>query len=73
LTVRISFNAESIDIGEPKIVFMQSSGGSADDVALADSMMPATRECTPRSFLARCGDRGVDADDPLHRLRGEQP
>jgi hypothetical protein len=40
-------------IGEPKIAFVQSSGGPADDVALAHSMMAAIRDCTPMRFLAR--------------------
>jgi hypothetical protein len=55
VTVRISFTREGAVIGEPRIVFAQSSGGRADDAALADSMMAAIRDCTPLHFSARLG------------------
>jgi hypothetical protein len=55
VTVRISFTREGAVIGEPKIVFVQSSGGRADDAALADSMLAAIRDCTPLHFSARLG------------------
>ena len=55
VTVRISFTREGAVIGEPWIVFVRSSGGRADDAALADSMMSAIRDCTPLHFSARLG------------------
>jgi hypothetical protein len=55
VTVRASFTREGAVIGEPRIVFVQSSGGRADDAALADSMKAAIRECTPLHFSARLG------------------
>jgi len=55
VTVRISFTQEGAVIGEPRIVFVQSSGGAADDAALADSMLAAIRDCTPLHFSARLG------------------
>jgi hypothetical protein len=55
VTVRASFTREGAIIGEPRIVFVQSSGGRADDPALADSMKAAIRECTPLHFSARLG------------------
>jgi hypothetical protein len=55
VTVRASFTREGAIIGEPRIVFVQSSGGRADDPALADSMKAAIRECTPLRFSARLG------------------
>jgi hypothetical protein len=55
VTVRISFTREGAVIGEPRIVFVQSSGGRADDAALADSMMSAIRDCTPLHFSTRLG------------------
>src|SRR5580698_5863334 len=55
VTVRASFTREGAVIGEPRIVFVQSSGGRADDAALADSMKAAIRECTPLHFSAGLG------------------
>src|SRR5580658_9608137 len=55
VTVRASFTREGAVIGEPRIVFVQSSGGRADDAALANSMMTAIRDCTPLHFSARLG------------------
>jgi hypothetical protein len=55
VTVRISFTREGAVIGEPKIAFVQSSGGPADDAALADSMKAAIHDCTPFNFSARLG------------------
>jgi hypothetical protein len=55
VTVRISFTREGAVIGEPKIVFVRSSGGRADDAALAASMLAAIRDCTPLNFSARLG------------------
>jgi len=56
VTVSISFTREGAVIGEPRIVFARSSGGPADDAALADSMIAAIRNCTPLHFSARLGD-----------------
>jgi hypothetical protein len=55
VTVSVSFTREGAVIGEPRIVFVRSSGGRADDSALADSMLAAIRECTPLNFSARLG------------------
>jgi hypothetical protein len=55
VTVSISFTREGAIVGEPRIVFAQSSGGRADDAALADSMMAAIHDCTPLHFSARLG------------------
>jgi hypothetical protein len=55
VTVRASFTREGAVIGGPRIVFVQSSGGRADDAALADSMKAAIRECTPLHFSAQLG------------------
>jgi hypothetical protein len=55
VTVRLSFTREGGVIGEPRIVFAQSSGGRADDAALATSMLAAIRGCTPLHFSARLG------------------
>jgi hypothetical protein len=55
VTVRLSFTRDGAVIGDPRIVFVQSSGGRADDAALADSMMTAIRDCTPLHFSARLG------------------
>jgi hypothetical protein len=55
VTVRVSFTREGAVIGEPRIVFAQSSGGRADDTALADSMKAAIRDCTPLHFSSRLG------------------
>jgi len=55
VTVRISFTQEGAVIGEPRIVFVRSIGGRADDAALADSMMAAIRDCTLLPFSARLG------------------
>jgi hypothetical protein len=55
VTVRASFRREGAVIGEPRIVFVQSRGGRADDPALADSIKAAIRECTPLHFSAQLG------------------
>jgi hypothetical protein len=55
VTVSISFTREGAVIAEPRIVFVRSSGGPADDPALARSMMAAIRDCTPLPFSARLG------------------
>jgi len=55
VTVRISFTRDGAVIGEPRIVFVQSSGGRAGDAPLADSMMAAIRDCTPLHFSTRLG------------------
>jgi hypothetical protein len=55
VTVRLSFTREGAVIGEPRIVFVQSSGGSADDSVLARSMLTAIHDCTPLHFSARLG------------------
>ena len=55
VTVRASFTRDGAVIGEPRIVFVQSGGGRADDAALADSMKAAIRDCTPLHFSARLG------------------
>ena len=51
----MSFKREGAVIGEPRIVFARSSGGRADDSALAASMTAAIRDCTPLPFSARLG------------------
>ncbi len=55
VTVRTSFTQDGAIIGEPRIVFVQSSGGRADDAALAESMKAAIRDCTPLHFSVRLG------------------
>ena len=55
VTVRLSFTRDGAVIGEPRIVFVRSSGGGADDSALANSMLTAIRDCTPLHFSARLG------------------
>ena len=55
VTVRVSFTRDGAVIGEPRLVFVQSSGGRADDAALASSMVSAIRGCTPLHFSARLG------------------
>jgi hypothetical protein len=55
VTVRLSFTRDGAVIGEPRVVFARSSGGRADDPALASSMMAAIRDCTPLHFSARLG------------------
>ena len=55
VTVRASFTRDGAVIGEPRIGFAQSSGGRADDAALADSVKAAIREGTPLHFSARLG------------------
>jgi hypothetical protein len=55
VTVRVSFTRDGAVIGEPRIVFARSSGGSADNAPLADSMLAAIRECAPLHFSARLG------------------
>jgi hypothetical protein len=53
VTVRISFTRDGAVIGEPKVAYARSSGGSADDGALAESMVEAIRDCTPLHFSTR--------------------
>jgi hypothetical protein len=55
VTVRVSFTRDGAVIGEPRIVFVQSSGGRADDPALVHSMVTAIRDCTPLHFSAQLG------------------
>ncbi|MGB7973551.1 MAG: hypothetical protein WCF81_04210 [Roseiarcus sp.] len=55
VTVRMSFTRDGAVIGEPRIVFAQSSSGRADDAALAHSMATALRDCTPLHFSAQLG------------------
>ena len=55
VTVRVSFTRDGAVIGEPRIVFTRSSGGKADDSALAQSMLSAISDCTPLHFSARLG------------------
>jgi hypothetical protein len=55
VTVRVSFTRDGAVIGEPRIVYARSSGGPADDAALAQSMVMAIRECTPLHFSAQLG------------------
>jgi hypothetical protein len=55
VTVRVSFTRDGAVIGEPRVVFVRSSGGGAEDAALASSMMTAIRDCTPLHFSARLG------------------
>jgi hypothetical protein len=55
VTVRLSFTREGAVIGEPRIVYARSSGGRADDAALAQSMLAAIRECAPLHFSPRLG------------------
>jgi hypothetical protein len=55
VTVRISFTRDGAVIGEPRIVYVRSSGNPEDDGALAHSMMEAIRDCTPLHFSTRLG------------------
>jgi len=55
VTVRLSFTRDGAVIGEPRIVFVRSRGGGADDSRLANSMLAAIRDCTPLNFSARLG------------------
>jgi hypothetical protein len=55
VTARLSFTREGVVIGEPRIVFVRSSGGRADDAALAHSMIAAIHYCTPLNFSAKLG------------------
>jgi hypothetical protein len=55
VTVRVSFTRDGAVIGEPRIGFMQSSGGRSDDPALTHSMVTAIRDCTPLHFSAQLG------------------
>jgi hypothetical protein len=55
VTVRLSFTRDGAVIGEPRIDFVKSSGGRADDAALANSMVAAIRDCTPLHFSDRLG------------------
>jgi hypothetical protein len=52
VTVRLSFTWEGAVIGEPRIVFAQSSGGRADDAALADSNLSFPRKRESRAAAA---------------------
>ncbi|HXE23679.1 MAG TPA: hypothetical protein VN637_02190 [Roseiarcus sp.] len=55
VTVRVSFTREGAVIGEPRIVFVKSAGGRADDAALGRSMLTAIRHCAPLNFSAQLG------------------
>jgi hypothetical protein len=55
VTVRVSFTRDGAVIGEPRIVFVQSSGGRSDDPALTHSIVTAIRDCTPLHFSAQLG------------------
>jgi hypothetical protein len=55
VTVRLSFTRAGAVIGEPRIVYSRSSGGSADDSRLAQSMLTAIRDCTPLHFSVGLG------------------
>jgi hypothetical protein len=55
VTVRVSFTRGGAVIGEPRIVFVRSSGGAADDSGLAQSMLRAVRDCTPLHLSTRLG------------------
>ncbi|HTZ67159.1 MAG TPA: hypothetical protein VMB83_06790 [Roseiarcus sp.] len=55
MTVRLSFTRDGAVIGEPRVVFVRSSGGRSGDAALANSMLTAIRDCTPLHFSARLG------------------
>ena len=55
VTVRLSFTREGAVIDEPRIVFVHSSGGRADDSALSRSMLRAIRDCTPLHFSGELG------------------
>jgi hypothetical protein len=55
VTVRASFTRDGAVIGEPRIVYARSSGGGADDSALAQSMLRAIHDCTPLHFSTRLG------------------
>ncbi len=55
VTVRLSFTREGAVIGEPRIVYARSSGGAADDSAVAQSMLTAIHDCTPLHFSPRLG------------------
>ena len=55
VTVRVSFTRGGAVIGEPRIVFVQSSGGRSDDPALTHSIVTAIRNCTPLHFSAQLG------------------
>ncbi|HEY5203406.1 MAG TPA: hypothetical protein VIJ63_02245 [Roseiarcus sp.] len=55
VTVRMSFTRDGAVIGEPRIVYVHSSGGAGDDSGLAQSMLAAVRHCTPLHFSARLG------------------
>jgi hypothetical protein len=55
VTVRASFTRDGAVIGEPRIVFVRSSGGRQDDAALAHSMVTAIRDCTPLRFSSQLG------------------
>jgi hypothetical protein len=55
VTVRVAFTREGAVIVEPRIVFARSSGGRADDFALARSMLRAIQECAPLHFSTELG------------------
>jgi hypothetical protein len=55
VTVRVSFTRKGAVIGEPRIVYVRSSAGVADDARLGQSMLTAVRDCTPLNFSAQLG------------------
>jgi len=55
VTVRLSFTRKGAVIGEPRIVYVRSSGGAADDARLGQSMLTAVRDCTPLNFSSQLG------------------
>ena len=55
VTVRLSFTQDGAVIGEPRIVYAQSSARGGDDAKLAQSMLKAIRACTPLHFSAELG------------------
>jgi hypothetical protein len=55
VTVRVSFTRKGAVIGEPRIVYVRSSGGAADDARLGQSLLTAVRDCTPLNFSAQLG------------------
>ena len=69
VTVRVSFTRDGAVIGEPRIVFVQSSRGRADDAALAHSMADGDTRLHAFAFLrsAWLGDRGAGSGHSVHR------
>ena len=55
VTVRVSFTQDGAVIGEPRIVYAQSSVRGGDDAKLAQSMLKAIRACTPLHFSGELG------------------